>query len=42
MGQFLGKYFNFKKLKKYGLHTIFDPMPISEGVSKNSVNLPDN
>ena len=28
--------------RKWGLNTVFDPMPISEGVSKNSENLPDN
>jgi hypothetical protein len=41
MGQVLGKNLNFKKVKK-GSHAIFDPMPISEGRSKNSENLPDN
>ena len=41
MGHLLGKNLNFKKMKKKGSHTVFDPMPISEGVSKNSGNLPD-
>ncbi len=41
MGHLLGKNLNFKKMKRKGSHTVFDPMPISEGVSKNSGNLPD-
>ena len=42
MGHVLGKNVNLKKVKNKGSHSVFDPMPISEGVSKNSEILPDN
>jgi hypothetical protein len=42
MGQFLVKNFKYKKKSILGPFSVFDPMPISEGVSKYSQNYTGN